>query len=437
MVLDGLQRWPDSKGARAVARGFTFVHTADVHLDTPYRRHDDATRARLQDAGRQAFTRLIDLAIEVHADALLIAGDLFDNEWLTIATERLLVSELARVTAAGITVVYATGNHDPGRANYRAMHIEWPEERFQLVASRQPVTVPIDRSGKTVGWAAAAGHQTPRETENLAASFPPAPGPEPTVGLLHTNVSGASGFEDHDPYAPSEFADFQREDYGYWALGHIHGMNRVRDDLFAWYSGNLQGRNFGERGPKGALVVTLEAGVEPSVEFHPLAPVRWDVVSLNGLGDATGVTGIVDRAVAAFARLRGEDDVLPDQEWLLRVDLAGPSPLARTLRDPEAQSELAELLHDDLGVLDVDLRVHDLHPPVDVEAHRGQPHLLGQTLDLLASARSDNATLDAITPADLAGVDRADEGERRRHLRDLLDGLDTAAAEALLREPGA
>ena len=90
------------------------VHAADIHLDTPYRRHDEAVRARLREAGREAFTRLIDLALERQADALLIAGDLFDNELLTLATERVLVDELTRATGAGLTVVYATGNHDPG-----------------------------------------------------------------------------------------------------------------------------------------------------------------------------------------------------------------------------------------------------------------------------------------------------------------------------------
>ena len=66
------------------------VHAADVHLDTPFRRHDAALRQRLQQAGRDALRALVDLTLEERADALLIAGDLFDNEWLTIATERVL-----------------------------------------------------------------------------------------------------------------------------------------------------------------------------------------------------------------------------------------------------------------------------------------------------------------------------------------------------------
>ena len=254
------------------------VHAADIHLDTPYRRHDAALRQRLQDAGREAFTALVDLTIQEDADALLIAGDLFDNEWLTIATERVLTSELARLTDAGVTVVYATGNHDPGRTNYRAANIDWPSAGFHLLNSRTPRRIPIHRGGDRVGWVVAAGHQTVHESTNLAASFPAAPGPEPAVALLHADVGGAQGAADDEAgnvYAPAGLSDLD-PGYDYWALGHIHKRQRLREDSPAWYPGNLQGRDFGETGGKGALVVDLHPPEVPRVQFHPLAKVRWE-----------------------------------------------------------------------------------------------------------------------------------------------------------------
>ena len=182
------------------------VHAADIHLDTPFRRHDAALRQRLQLAGREAFRALIDLTLEERADALLIAGDLFDNDWLTIATERVLTSELARLTDSGVTVVYATGNHDPGRTNYRAAHIDWPSANFHLHSSRTPRRIPINRGDERIGWVVAAGHQTTHEATNLASTFPPAPGPQPAVALLHADVGGAQGTPDDEAgnvYAPA------------------------------------------------------------------------------------------------------------------------------------------------------------------------------------------------------------------------------------------
>ena len=407
------------------------VHAADIHLDTPYRRHDEAVRARLQEAGREAFIRLIDLALEREADALLIAGDLFDNDWLTLATERVLVDELTRATSAGLTVVYATGNHDPGRANYRAMSIGWPADRFHLVASRQPRQIAIEREGEVVGWVVAAGHQTPREDRDLAATFPPAPGPEPAVALLHAQVMSAAAANQHDRYAPAAL-DSLDPSYAYWALGHIHQRQQVRSDPPVRYSGNVQGRHFNEDGAKGALVVTLEPGAAPGIECHALAPVRWETLDPQGLETARNLTDVHAAVRAAFDGPRS--DAPPDQEWILRVDLRGACPLAPLLASADERTELAAQLREDLGVLDVEVRDRGLHRPVDIEAHRDQPHLLGQTLALLARAATDDAALDGITPVQLAGGDGAETIERRAYLRELLQDMDAEAAVRLLRE---
>ena len=410
------------------------VHAADIHLDTPYRRHDEAVRARLLEAGREAFTRLIDLSLEREVDALLIAGDLFDNDLLTLATERVLVDELTRATSAGMTVVYATGNHDPGRANYRAMGIDWPKERFHLVASRQPRQIAIEREGEVVGWVVAAGHQTPREDRDLAATFPPAPGPEPAVALLHAQVMSAAAAGQHDRYAPTTL-DGLDPSYAYWALGHIHQRQEVRRDPPVYYPGNVQGRHPAEDGAKGALVVTLAAGEAPEVEFQALAPVRWETLEPAELDVARNLTDVHAAVGAAFNARQG--GALPDQEWILRVDLRGACPLAPLLAIGDERTELVAQLREDLGVLDVEVRDRGLHRPVDIESHRDQPHLLGQTLELLARAATDDTALIRITPSELAGSQGSDAATRREYLQELIRDLDAEAAERLLREPEA
>ncbi len=415
-----------------------FVHTADIHLDTPYRRHDGALRRRLQHAGREAFVELVDLVLQERADALLIAGDLFDNEWLTIATERVLTRELARLTEAGVTVVYATGNHDPGRTNYRAAHIDWPSTNFHLQSSRSPRRTPIGRDGDRVGWVVAAGHQTAHESINLAGTFPPAPGPQPAVALLHADVGGAQGAADDEAgnvYAPAALSDLDPS-YAYWALGHIHKRQRLREDSPAWYPGNLQGRDFGESGAKGALVVDLDPPAAPHVRFHPLAPVRWEELPSPDLRSADSITILQGQIRADFERLRESDaNVLPDQEWILRVNLAGPCPLVDVLRRADERNELAEDLCAALGVLDIEVRDAGLYPPIDPARYVGQQHVLGEALELVNLARVDNSILARLGPEELALADEHPDGpERLAYLRELLDGLDFAAAERMLRE---
>lgn len=417
------------------------VHAADIHLDTPFRRHDAALRQRLQQAGREAFRALVDLTLEERADALVIAGDLFDNEWLTIATERVLTSEFARLTEAEVTVVYATGNHDPGRANYRAAHIDWPSANFHLHSSRTPRRFPIHRGDVRVGWVVAAGHQTTHESTNLAATFPPAPGPEPAVALLHADVGGAQGAPDDEAgnaYAPARLSDLN-PGYDYWALGHIHKRQRLREDSPAWYPGNLQGRDFGETGAKGALVVDLNPPQQPTVRFQPLASVRWERLTVANLDEAHAIGDVRTAVRATFDGLQAAGEHgLPGQDWILRVELSGPCPLAEVLRRDEERHGLAEYLGESLGAMDVEVRDVGLFPPIDLSRHVGQRHVLGEALDLIEQARHDDTLLSRLTPSELAlGDEQSEEGERLQYLRGLLEDLDTAAAERLLRRDSA
>ena len=417
------------------------VHAADVHLDTPFRRHDAALRQRLQQAGRAALRALVDLTLEERADALLIAGDLFDNEWLTIATERVLTRELRRLTDRGVAVVYATGNHDPGRINYRAAHIDWPATNFFLHSSRTPRRISISRGGERIGWIVAAGHQTTHESTNLASAFPPAPGPAPAVALLHADVGGAQGAPDDEAgnvYAPAALADLD-PGYDYWALGHIHKRQRLREDSPAWYPGNLQGRDFGETGAKGALVVDLSPPEPPQVRFHSLAQVRWERLTVTDLSEARAIGDVQVAARTAFEDLQEAGGLVPaGQDWILRVELSGPCRLAEVLRSNEERDGLAEYLCESLGALDIEVRDVGLFPPIDLSRHVGQRHVLGEALELIQRASHDDSLLSRLAPSELALADeQAEEDERLNYLRGLLEGLDAASAERLLRRGSA
>ena len=123
------------------------------------------------------------------------------------------------------------------------------------------------------------------------------------------------------------------------------------------------------------------------------------------------------------------------QEWILRVELAGPCPLVALLRQDEERDDLAEYLCESLGVLDVEVRDAGLHRPISIEEYRGQPHVLGEALNLILRARTDDAELARLAPKELALAEKFPEGTKRLgYLRELLSGLDAAAAERLLRE---
>jgi len=265
------------------------------------------------------------------------------------------------------------------------------------------------------GWLTAAGHSSARVEKNLAEHFRDAKTDRPHVAMLHTQVRSASGADRHDPYAPCSISDLTRPGYDYWALGHIHMRHRVAADLPAWYPGNIQGRHPRETGPKGALYVEIKRGVAPEPEFIPLAPVVWDALTLDCPADATGLNALT-RAVLDDVRTRLDLD--DGREHLVRLDLTGQSPLAAALRQDENVRDLEEALQDELGIADLELRIRGVVRPVGLDDYRDSPTVLGTTLELIDRARSDDALLAELCPADLAGAPE----DKLAYLRELLEG---------------
>ena len=60
---------------------FKFIHTADIHLDSPQHkldRYEGAPVDEFRQATRRAFENLVQLALSEKVAFVLIAGDLFD-----------------------------------------------------------------------------------------------------------------------------------------------------------------------------------------------------------------------------------------------------------------------------------------------------------------------------------------------------------------------
>ena len=248
-----------------------------------------------------------------------------------------------------------------------------------------------------------------------------------SVAVLHAQVDGAAGARER--YAPCAPEDLDRG-YAYWALGHVHLRQQLRSEPPAWYPGCLTPHDVGEPGAKGALVVEIDAAGRAGVEFVPLAPVRFEVLRLDDAA-ATGLAGLAGEAMVA---LEATQPGAPGEELVVRIDLRGRSPLATALRDPEERSRSCEELAAALGALSAELRCEHLRPPLELDRHRGQPHLLGAALELAGRAAEDGTLLDELAPAVLAGEVASDPDARRAYLAGLLAELDETLAEALLTE---
>ena len=275
-----------------------FVHCADVHLDSPLRglsRYEGAPVDRLRRATRDAFERLVRCAIDEKADFVVIAGDLYDGDRDDFQTAMFLQGQLHVLRDAGIPVAIAYGNHDA--ANEITKRLRLPDNVFVFPAHAAGQKVLEDAGAVLHG----RSYPTRAVTDDLSAGYLPPVDGALNVGVLHTSLDGRPG---HDPYAPCTLDALVGRGYAYWALGHVHAREvHEVDGVHVVFPGNLQGRDVGEVGPKGATVVEYDADRVRRVWCRDLAPVRWARREVD-LRDVAQVDEALDRVVADLGELR-------------------------------------------------------------------------------------------------------------------------------------
>ena len=407
-----------------------FLHAADVHLDSPCSSRSETVRQQLRDASRLAFRRLVDLSLSENVDALLIAGDFFDDERLSFHTERFLLEQLHRLDNGGIPVVYATGNHDPGREGLRSIELPWPTN-VTVARDRSPVRIAIEGSGGESGDRAlrgmvtAAGHESVDERGDLSTVFPRPEGRLAEIAVLHTQVVDSPGSAAHQSYAPSQLDALRTSGHDYWALGHVHKRSILCEQPGIHYPGNLQGRTHGERGAKGCLLVDVHPGTPPKAEFKKLAPIQWEDLEVRDPSEATTLDALLDMIAEGWDSVTGGE---PETDWIGRIRISGATPLWRELSQDDDLSHLRDELVYRLGLLDLTLELGSLYPVVRPDEHRAREDVLGQTLRLVQDVRSGGSSLTGLSPEQLLGLH---EPERlHEYVQELLDDGD---AEILAR----
>lgn len=409
---------------------FRFLHMADVHLDTPFAGRE-ALRGILRRTLRETFEAAVNLAVEERVHAVLIAGDLFDSENLSFAAIRMLRDQAARLLEAGIAVVYATGNHDASGA---LPLLDLPAEVIVFDSPKPRFAEIRDGAGQPVGVVAGAGYPQAFLRENIAVRFPRKDSRLPTVGLLHTQLTELAGAG--TDYAPCGVRDLAAAGYDYWALGHVHKPQSFENGS-VWYPGCLCGRDFGETGPRGAVLACVEDG-HAQTRFVPLSPIEWLDVAVDGLDEVFDLGTLQDRMLESVARQMGAAGAV---RMMARVRLAGPCPLYRELTGPAARENLESLAQELAGrlkAMDVTVTARVVRP-AQTGQWRGKPHMLSEMLDMIDEASADDEVMDAILreiPADvgLYGAQGRTAAEIRDYARRLLPELASRVCDQMVKE---
>ena len=318
-----------------------FVHAADLHLDSPFRGIRSAAPSHVADtlssATFAAYRNIIELCLQEKVDALLVAGDIYDGADRSLQAQLRFVEGLAHLDEAGIRSFICHGNHDP--LDGWEARLDLPAGCVRFGSEVEGFPVFPDEPGRAMVYG--VSYPTREVRENLTPLFSETnSGPGFNIGLLHANV-GAN--PDHDSYAPCSISDLIDTGLDYWALGHVHTRQTLREVGPAIvYPGNPQGRHPNEPGARGVYLVRVDNSSAVHLDFRPMDVVRWETLSLD-IGNLEkeqtlldAVDGLVEEALADAQ----------GRSVVVRLELVGRGQLNGWLRTGDTVGDIREQLNE-------------------------------------------------------------------------------------------
>ncbi|MDD2533811.1 MAG: DNA repair exonuclease [Eubacteriales bacterium] len=292
---------------------FRLVQTGDLHLGSPFTFAPNQA-SLLQKTQIETFWSIIRLCQEQQADALLIAGDFFDQP----NPDRALVLAVCEMlnSLTHTRVLIAPGNHDPFGLDSPYRTIEWPES-VTIFGEQLDYVEFADHHLRIYGIGFTATVSTrpllADQAIDLDSDFA-------NVLLIHGDLDGPS---EQSPYNALKSADLANKGFDYVAVGHIHEFSglKIQGQTSLAYAGCPFGRGFDETGSKGVIAGTLQlvpsrlsdlSGQKPrpfsvkiSLEFAPLASRQFVDLAV----DVTGLTDqqqLADHILAMMGQAGGQ-----------------------------------------------------------------------------------------------------------------------------------
>jgi DNA repair exonuclease SbcCD nuclease subunit len=298
------------------------LHLADVHLGASYSAFGPYAEARAQEV-LDAFRALPELAVRHRANAVLVAGDLFNSPQPPTRLVAAATEVFRRLKTAGCHVFLVPGNHD---AIYRNPALYEGDlggvHLFRSPTFGEPVCV--DVGGTTLALYGVA-YDWAREAHPLS-TFRRADFDGVHVVMLHGSVPDSPHWSEGSALRVQleELAALRAD---FIALGDHHRFRPPErfggGQIPACYSGSFAAVDLTETGPRGYALVSLQPGADPIVEHHPsgvrsvepLAPI--DVGGLDGDDDIVRTVGEQARNdTVPIVTLSGEPPFPPDLDYL-------------------------------------------------------------------------------------------------------------------------
>ncbi len=365
-------------------KSFSFIHTADLHLDSPFsglRQVDGEIADLLKDATFRAFDNVVELALKNKVDFLLVAGDVYDAADRSLRAQLKFADGLKKLANAGIRSFVCHGNHDP--LDGWIASLQWPEEVHIFGSEFETVSVAL--GGEDVVLIHGISYPHSQINDSFGRGFK-RQGSQPfQIGLFHCSVGSDPA---HETYAPRTLSELVAANLDYWALGHVHRHRVLKDGHpFITYPGTTQGRHIRETGPRGCLLVQVSGSGEVSARFEPVDCVRWSSSELQ-IDDLETEGDLIEALERTCDEIGDEAQGRPA---VVRITLSGRGELHAMLRRPQVVEDLTERLRvtglESAPAVMVEQIQVRTNTPIDLDSRRKSADFLGEVLRLIENTR--------------------------------------------------
>ena len=254
------------------------IHTADIHLDSPLSQVSDPI-ARRHELLR-AVENMAEYANNNGATAIIVAGDLFDNEYATEQTVRR-VADI--INGSNVSWFVLQGNHG-SRAPYiklksLAQNVNLFDDEWSYF-NLDNVTV----CGRELGKDDVAQYGKLRLDANRY-----------NIVVLHGDV-------DDDSYGLIDKQVLSKSNAKYVALGHRHALARYNfGRVKACYCGVLEPRGFDEMSKTGFVIIDTDKDEIAFVEQY-IRRIEQVTVDVSGITSNIALENKIADAVSAVSR---------------------------------------------------------------------------------------------------------------------------------------
>ena len=250
------------------------LHTADIHLGAGFKFLGEFG-SHVRSAVRGSLSAMAELAKSERVDVVLISGDLFDSNSVSLPLVQFAVGELERLSPTPVCIIPGTHDCLDEGSVYHRKEFSGDSSNIYVFKEGKPETKVLDEIGLAVHAKANLSNEG-QDSPLLGLK------PKDTLPFNVTLVHGSVKIE--GKYSPNDFPidrqEIRESGMDYIACGHWHKCLEFSEDkTVAFYSGSPETMRFEDAPDSGFVLIVELQDSPPRVEKRRLGKYSWEKVT--------------------------------------------------------------------------------------------------------------------------------------------------------------